>query len=104
MEVSKAFFGTKCLNIFATGCSKANDAEYDAFADLFRYIRTDILNTGAVITMVNLTKKLESFSQSRGIEGLSKLTKKHNSWKTETEFGSNIQICIKIVLERILRK
>ena len=21
MEVSKAFFGTKCLNIFATGCS-----------------------------------------------------------------------------------
>ena len=78
MEVSKAFFGIKCLNIFATGCSKANDAEYDAFADLFRYIRTDILDTGAVITMVNLTKKLE--------------------------FGSNIQICIKIVLERILRK
>ena len=103
MEVSKAFYGTKCLNIFATGCSKANDAEYDAFADLYRYIRTDILDTGAVITIVNLTKKL-SFSKSRGIEGLSELTKKHNSRKTETEFGSNIQICIKIVLERILRK
>ena len=23
MEVSKAFFGTKCLNIFASGCSNA---------------------------------------------------------------------------------
>ena len=56
---------------------KANDAEYDAFTDLFRYIRTDVLDAEAVITMVDLTKKLESFIQSRGIEGLPESTKKH---------------------------
>lgn len=56
--------------------SKANGAEYDAFTDLFRYIRNDVLDAEAVITMVNLTKKLESFIQSRGIERLYESTKK----------------------------
>ena len=71
---------------------KANHAEYDAFTDLFRYIRTDVLDAEAVITMVDLTKKLESFIQSRGIEGLSESTKKHIRRKIEAEFGSTIEI------------
>ena len=72
--------------------SKANDAEYDAFNDLFRYIRTDVLDAEAVITMVDLEKKLESFIQSRGIERLSESTKKHIRRKIEAEFGSTIEI------------
>ena len=72
--------------------SKANDAEYYAFTDLFRYIRTDVLDAGAVITMVDLKKKLESFIQSRGIEGLCESTKKHIRRKIEAEFGSTIEI------------
>ena len=71
---------------------KANDAEYDAFTDLFRYIRTDVLDAEAVITMVDLTKTLESFIQSRGTEGLSESTKKHIRRKIEAEFGSTIEI------------
>ena len=72
--------------------SKANDAEYDAFTDLFRYIRSDVLDAEAVITMVDFTKKLESFIQSRGIEGLSESTKKHIRRKIEAEVGSTIEI------------
>ena len=72
--------------------SKANGAEYDAFTDLFRYIRNDVLDAEAVITMVDLTKKLESFIQSRGIERLSESTKKHIRRKIEAEFGSTIEI------------
>ena len=50
--------------------SEANDAEYDAFTDLFHYIRADVLDSQAVVKMVDLTKKLESFIQSRSKERL----------------------------------
>ena len=63
--------------------SRTNDAEYGAFTDLFCYIRTDVLDAEAVITMVDLTKKLESFIQSRAIQGLSESTKKHIRRKLE---------------------
>ena len=63
--------------------SRTNDAEYGAFTDLFCYIRTDVLDAEAVITMVDLTKKLESFIQSRAIQGLAESTKKHIRRKLE---------------------
>ena len=69
-----------------------NDAEYDAFSDLFSFIRTDVLNSQVVITMNEFTKKLESFLQSRGTEKLRELTKKHLRKKIESEFGSTLEI------------
>ena len=42
--------------------------------------------------MIELTKKLESFLQSRGIEKLRESTKKHITRKLESEFGSLLEI------------
>lgn len=60
-----------------------DDAEYDAFSDLFQFIRTEVLDSQVVTTMIELTKKLESFLQSRGIEKLRESTKKHITRKLE---------------------
>ena len=43
-----------------------NDAEFDNFSDLFSSITTHVLDLQVVITMIELTKKLESFLQLRG--------------------------------------
>ena len=67
-------------------------AEYDAFLDLFRFIRTDVLDLQVVITMIELTKTLESFLQTRGVEKLGESTKKHIRRKLESEFGSTLEI------------
>ena len=69
-----------------------DDAEYDAFSDLFQFIRNEVLDSQVVTTMIELTKKLESFLQSRGIEKLRELTKKHITRKLESEFGSLLEI------------
>ena len=69
-----------------------NDAEYDAFSDLFSFIRNDVFDAQVVVTMIELTKKLVSFLQSRGTEKRQKSTKKHLRKKLESEFGSTLEI------------
>lgn len=69
-----------------------DDDEYDAFSDLFRFIRTDVLDSQVVITMIELTKKLESFLQTSGTEKLRESTTKHLRRKLESEFGSTFEI------------
>lgn len=68
------------------------DAEYDAFSDLFSFIRNDVFDAQVVVTMIELTKKLESFLQSRGTEKLQESTKKYLREKLESEFGSTLEI------------
>ena len=45
-----------------------------------------------MVTMVDLTKKLESFIQSRDKERIFESTKKHIRRKIEAEFGSTLEI------------
>lgn len=69
-----------------------DDDEYDAFSDLFHFIRTDVLDSQVVITVIKLTKKLESFLQTRGPEKLRESTTKDLRRKLESEFGSTLDI------------
>ena len=62
--------------------------EQEAFFDLFQYIRAEVIEKQLVVSMTELTRKLESFYQSREVDELSELTKKHMRRKIEAEFGS----------------
>ena len=72
--------------------AKEYDPEEDAFSALFHFIRAHFIDKMLVVPMTDLTKKVESFVQSRGIEMLSESTKKHMKRKIEAEFGSALEI------------
>ena len=69
-----------------------DDAEEKAFSDLFKYIRLEVIGKKSVVTMTELTSKLEVLAQARGKEKLSEATRKHIRRKIEAEFGSILLI------------
>ena len=59
----------------AAGINQELDPEQEAFFDLFQYIRAEVMENQLVVSMTELTRKLESFYQSRGVDELSNSTK-----------------------------
>lgn len=68
------------------------DAEYDAFSDLFEYIRAVVLDKQKVVSMTDLAKELELSVQSKREGKLKESSKKHIRRKIEAEFGSTLEI------------
>ena len=66
--------------------------EQEAFFDLFQYIGAEVIEKQLVVSMTELTRKLESFYQSRGVDELIESTKKHMRRKIEAVFGSALDI------------
>ena len=66
--------------------------EKEAYANLFDYIRTDIIPSKKIVPVTSLTIKLESFMLSGGIELLRDLTRKHIHRTLNYELGDSVQI------------
>jgi len=71
--------------------TEVNDAQDDAFKELFEYIRSYVIDAQAVVTMVHLVSKLETMMNSRGVE-MQLSTRKHINRKIESEFGTALEI------------
>ena len=62
------------------GCDISDDtqeAEFDAFSDLFEHIRAEVLEKQRVIPMTEVTNQFELFARQRGIEKVRQTAKKH---------------------------
>ena len=66
--------------------------EKEAYANLFDYIRTDIIPSKKIVPVTSLTMKLESFMLSGGIELLRDSTRKHIHRTLKYELGDSVQI------------
>lgn len=66
--------------------------EREAYEDLFKYIRTDIISNKKIVPITSLTTKLESFMWSGGVEHLHDSTRKHICRKLESELGKSVDI------------
>ena len=64
----------------------------ESYAELFHYIRTDILPNKQIIRITTLTEKLRMMMSARGIHSLTESTKKHLRRKLEQELGDCIHI------------
>jgi hypothetical protein len=74
---AEAHYHTSCYkNYIRVRVQKETDADGDAmyqqiekegYADLFEYIRNDIIPNKQIVTVIYLTNKLESFMLSRGV-------------------------------------
>lgn len=65
--------------------------EKEAFANLFHFIRSDIIPNNRIVPFYFLTTKLESFVQSEGVT-LKESTKKQLRRSLETEFQDSVLI------------
>ena len=66
--------------------------EKKAYANLFDYIRTDIVPSKKIVPVTSLTMKLESFMLSGVIELLRDSTRKHIHRTLKYELGDSVQI------------
>lgn len=66
--------------------------EREAYANLFDYIRTDIIPSKKIVLISSLTTKLESFMLSGGNKLLPDSTRKHIRRRLECELGDSVQI------------
>ena len=67
--------------------------ERDAYADLFKYIRTDIIPNKKIIEVSSLTEQLEfSILSSTKVKLLKDSTRKHIHRKLELELGESVNI------------
>jgi len=64
----------------------------ESYAELFHYIRTDIVPNKQIVRVTTLTEKLRTMMSARGIHSLTESTKKHLRRKLEQELGDCIQI------------
>lgn len=65
--------------------------ENQVFQDFYEYVRSQVIDSQVVATMVGLTEELERLMKSRGLE-VSVSAKKHLRRMLETEFASSIDI------------
>lgn len=68
------------------------DADFDAFSDLFEHIRAEVLEKQRVIPMTEVTNQFELFARQRGIEKVRETAKKHIKRKIDAEFGPTLEI------------
>ena len=68
------------------------DVEQYAYAELYQYIRNDIISEHEVVTLNSLTKKLEEIMLSKGLSTMKDSTRTDIRRKLETEFGNSLHI------------
>ena len=68
--------------------------ESEAFTNLFKFIRTDVIPNKKVVPMTFLTSKLESFMLSGVIGRLTDSTRKHICRRQESELGRSIGVFV----------
>ena len=68
------------------------DVEQYAYAELYQYIRNDIVFEHEVVTLNSLTKKIEEIMLSKGLSTMKDSTRTHIRRKLETEFGNSLRI------------
>lgn len=66
--------------------------EREAYNDLFKFIRTDIIPKKMIVQLSSLAMKLESFMLSSGITLMKDSTRKHIHRKLESELGNAVNI------------
>ena len=77
------------------GCDISDDtqdAEFDAFSDLFEHIRAQVLEKQRVITMSEATNQFQLFATQRRIEKVRETAKKHIKRSIDAEFGTTLEI------------
>ena len=66
--------------------------EREAFADIFKHIRTVVIPNKKIVSVSSLTAKLESSMISGGIKYIRDSTRKHIRRRLESELENSIQI------------
>lgn len=66
--------------------------ENEAYEELFNYIRTETIANKEIIQVKELTRKLETFMKSNGVQEVTDATKNHIRRKLEQEFQESLHI------------
>ena len=66
--------------------------EHESYAELFEFIRAEVIESPNVVMLNSLTDKLTQLMLSKGVDCVKKSTKRHLRRKLEKEFGNRLHI------------